>query len=385
MGAHWSIRCRCKTETQAQEEKMKPNLSLAVASAAVAVREAAIVVREILEGGITVEVEAASIHSLKTLADKESQRVAVDLLRRLYTGAKFFGEEDDAHARESDVLTADQLLTASGIVYIEDTFHGTAQGARGRAGWSTVVNVMEGGRHTGAVVVAPEWKGGIEVVGELGRGVWKRERGSSVFVPACVSATTAPKSAFVLFGIDTPKRPGLSALLQQGGEGRADGRRRRFVRPRRGRGGFGPRGRARSAAPACVGLGHGGTHPGSGRQGRVLPLPGERREGRRAGRTDGGRRDPGRGELRPPQDHGVHRRSARHRGLPGRRTPEELAGVTRQQLVFRHSAPTCLPVGKRTSRRCVPYLHTSGKAGVWSQRAPHVRQNNTLEYFIALC
>lgn len=187
---------------------LSANLTIALSVAV----ESSRIVRSILRGGVAIERKGgASHHSIITEADLAGQSYAVKELRKMRPDANFFGEEDEEFP-EGNFLASSQLLTTPGTVFIMDMLDGTAQAAHKRAGWATALNVMESGRHIGAVVVAPAWNGGITVVGEMGRGVWCNE-GGSAYKPVQVAHAFNFKQAFVLFGVDMLKQAAFSPFM----------------------------------------------------------------------------------------------------------------------------------------------------------------------------
>ncbi len=186
-----------------------------------AAHKAAMNARSILNGDFTASVKVeqdGSIHSVLTEADKKSQTYLLEVFRESFPGICFLCEEDEKDALGPDIINAGDISVFSDLdrlVAIIDPVDGTAGASRRLADWGVAANLFQGGRFHGGVVVAPEVRGGLTVVGDGNNGTFFVEGEKNFDAPrlAHVSACVDPKLAQVYLGVDTLKRKHFSEFV----------------------------------------------------------------------------------------------------------------------------------------------------------------------------
>lgn len=169
--------------------------------------EAAEIVRRTLNSGITAKTKegepGGSHHAIGTEADVRSQEFLFRVLREQFPGTLFLGEEG---CEDADAITDDNVKLVNDtekMVCVVDPLDGTAGAYRQRWDWSVSLNLKQGGIFTGGVVIAPDVRNGLSVVGDNGRIFCKENE--SLFEASGLQPRTMNKST-VLYGVDILKR-----------------------------------------------------------------------------------------------------------------------------------------------------------------------------------
>lgn len=168
------------------------------------------------ESSIEVKVDAGYGHAaLTTGADTAAQKRIIGSLQRRFHRAYFLAEEKVA-GYDAPLITDENLheVRTRTLTFVVDPIDGTVQHRRRLDEWSRSVGVIVEGAHIGGVIYAPEFRGGLLVAGERGKGVALFERSVSPWEPAIVSPRLRAE-CLLYAGVDCAWLPAFNRFINK--------------------------------------------------------------------------------------------------------------------------------------------------------------------------